>query len=225
MKLILSPEFINKYPSSIISFGIVRGIKVFGPNDNSNKILLDVYPLIKEKYNLENLQRISNSLAYINLSKKINISPDSAFLPHLQIKRVLKEKPIGNINNVVNEYMALELLYDLSFAAYDLDTIIGDVKIDVARGGEEIICIGEEKTVAVPNDLIISDDNGLFYSFSQGYRDTSKITTQTSNVLFQIDAPEGVNKAEVEKGIQELCHKFNSSDYVVLDRINNISIL
>lgn len=220
MNFLLSTEFINKYPKCVIAFGIARRVKIFGPNDESNKILLDIYPKIKEKYSLETLASHSNSQAYINFSKKIGISPDSAFLPHLQIKRVLKEKPIGNINNVVNEYMALELLHNLSFAAYDLDTIDGNITVDSARGGEEITVIGGERCSIPPNDLVISDKKEVFYSFSQGYRGISKITNHTSNVLFQIDAPEGVNRSDVEKGIQELSYKFNSSDYLILDRSN-----
>lgn len=60
-------------------------------------------------------------------------------------------------------------------------------------------------------------------AFSQGYRDSSKITLKTNNVFFVIDAPEGIDKQQVEKYIKELLVKFNSDKYFVLDE-NNKSV-
>lgn len=223
MKISISDSLLSKYPSIIFAFSLIENVKVFGPDEESNKILTDSYDKVREKYSLDNLSSHPNSQAYINFAKNLRISPDSAFLPYLQIKRVLNGKNIGNINNVVNEYMAQELLYNLSLSAYDLDTIIGDVIADISNGGGKITVIGGEKCNIPTNDLILSDTRGVFYSFSQGYRDTSKITTQTKNVLFVIDAPEGISKENVEKCIKDLLSKFNSESYFILDKSNSLS--
>src|SRR3989344_6114639 len=114
MKFTLTPDLIAHLPGTIVSFALVRNIRVSGPDSTTDKILNEVYPEIKRKYNLETLLQDKNSQAYLGLCKQSNVSPDSAFLPHLQIKRVLKDKKIGNINNIVNHYMTIELLNNIS---------------------------------------------------------------------------------------------------------------
>ncbi|MBI3384762.1 hypothetical protein HY030_01045 [Candidatus Gottesmanbacteria bacterium] len=217
MKFILSDDLIKKYGNIKLAFGAIKNVNVFGPNEQTKNILENVYPLVREKYIIESLRINPNSIAYINFAKKIGIDPESAFLPHLQIKRVLTGKSIGNINNIVNEYMALELLYNLSLSAYDLDLLKGNLVAEVAAVDEDMIAIGGQ-TFKIPlRDFTLSDEKGAFYSFSQGYRDSSKITTKTKNVLFVIDAPNEIENSEVENCLKDLLNKFNSQDFFLLN--------
>lgn len=216
MKYLLGEKLKEEYPDFNFAFSEVKNITVVGPNEETNRILTDIYPKILAKYSMETLLIHPNSIAYTNFAKLVGISPESAFLPHLQIRRILKGKQIGNINNIVNSYMAFELLYNLSFAAYDLDTIDGDITVDCANGGEEIIIIGGEKCIIPSRDLVFSDSTGPFYSFSQGYRDSSKITPITNNVLFTIDAPKGIKRDIIISSIKELSEKFKHYEITIL---------
>jgi len=49
MKAVLSSEVISKFPNLIIAFSTAKDVKVFGPNKETNKILTDIYPQVKEK--------------------------------------------------------------------------------------------------------------------------------------------------------------------------------
>lgn len=220
MNFTLDNELLKKYPDIILTCAVVKNASIFGPNEKSNQILTSIYPEVVKKYTLDQLEKHPHSQAYINFAKSLRISPDSAFLPHLQIKRVLKGKSIGNINNVVNAYMALELINNLSFSAYDMETIKGDIVASLAKGGEQITLIGGEQTTLKAGDFIMSDQEGTFYSFSEGYRDSSKVTPQTKNVLFIIDAPTGINSKEVTDAIRSLTEQFDNSTYFILNQNN-----
>lgn len=217
MKFSLSSDLLKKFPGMSFAFSVVKNARIIGPNEETNKILTDAYPEIVKRFNLEQLANHPHSQAYVQFAKNLGVSHKSAFLPHLQIKRVYKGKGVGNINNIVNEYMALELLYNLSFSAYDLSTLKGDIVAGLSKGGEQIALIGGDKVTIKSGDLIISDSDGPFYSFSEGYRGSSKITSKTEDVLFLIDAPEGVKKETVDSAIRELLAKFNSDYFFVLD--------
>ena len=218
MKIYLSPEILNIYPGHTFAFGVLRNPEIFGPNKESKAILEKSYPEVKEKYKVEDLEKDLNSIAYVNFAKKIG-SVRFGF-PHLQIKRVLEGGRIGNINNVVNNYMVFELLNNLSFSAYDLDSIEGDIVVDVAAGGEIMKQIRGGEAVIAKGDLILRDKNGAFYAFCAGYADRTKVSNQTKNVLYVIDAPEGVNVGVVEKNMKNLCALFDSSDCHMLDNRN-----
>lgn len=220
MNFTIDNELLKKYPDIIIACAIVKNASTFGPDEKSNQILTNIYPEIIKKYTLNQLESYPRSQAYINFAKNLGISPDSAFLPHLQIKRVLKGKSIGNINNVVNAYMALELVNNLSFSAYDMDTIKGDIVASLAKGGEQMTLIGGKQTTLKEGDFIMSDSQSPFYSFSEGYRDSSKVTPQTKNVLFIVDAPEGIDSKEVTTAIRSLTEQFDNSTYFILDQNN-----
>jgi len=150
----LDQNLLEKYPDTIIAFAVIKNVSIFGPDEKSNQILTSIYPEIIKKYTLDQLEIHPHSQAYINFAKRLGISPDSAFLPHQQIKRVLKGKSIGNINNIVNNYMALELVDNLSFSAYDMDTIKGNTTADLAKGGEQMTLIGGEQTTLKAGDFI-----------------------------------------------------------------------
>ena len=220
MNFTLDQNLLEKYPDTIIAFAVIKNVSIFGPDEKSNQILTSIYLEIIKKYTLDQLEIHPHSQAYINFAKRLGISPDSAFLPHQQIKRVLKGKSIGNINNIVNNYMALELVDNLSFSAYDMDTIKGNTTADLAKGGEQMTLIGGEQTTLKAGDFIMSDSQGPFYSFSEGYRDSSKVTPHTKNVLFIVDAPEGISSKEVTNTIKTLTEQFDNSSYFILDRNN-----
>ena len=69
MKIKLTEDVLIKFPNTVLAFGVIKGIKVFGPDDKSNKILTSVYPQVKKKYRLDSLKLHPHSKAYINFSK------------------------------------------------------------------------------------------------------------------------------------------------------------
>lgn len=217
MKFFFSEQFLKKYPNHQIAFGIITGVDIYGPDERSKKILDDAYPKVIEEYQESDLPSLSTSLPYLALEKRI-ASGDRFGFPYDQIKRVLDGKGIHNINNIVNTYMVYELLSNLSFSSYDLDSIEEYLEITVSKQNETMTLIGG-KTVEIPaGDLIFKDKTGIFYSFSKGYADRTKISKSTKNVLYTIDAPEGISKTDVEINIKKLCEEFNSNDYFILDR-------
>ena len=220
MNFTLDQDLLEKYPGIVIAFAVIKNAIIFGPDERSNQILTNIYPEVIKNYTLDQLENHPHSQAYINFAKTLGISPDTAFLPHLQIKRVLKGKNIGNINNVVNAYMALELMDNLSFSAYDLDKIQGDITTSLAKGGEQMTLIGGEEVTLKAGDFIMSDSQSPFYSFSEGYRDSSKVTSQTNTVLFIVDAPGGIDSKEITNAIKKLAEQFDNSAYFILDQNN-----
>lgn len=73
MKYLLSEELRKKYPHSIFAFSIIKNIKVFGPDNISNKILTDIYPAVLAKYYPDTLFTHPSSIAYSNFAAAIGV--------------------------------------------------------------------------------------------------------------------------------------------------------
>src|SRR4051812_12135236 len=115
MRVLLLEDLLKRFPQYLVAFGVAKNVSVVSRNDDTEKILTDIYPEVKKKYEGKTLSLLNNSQAYENLAKELG---NHRFgFPHMQIHRVLSGKQIGNINNVVNRYMVYELLSNLSFSA------------------------------------------------------------------------------------------------------------
>lgn len=211
-------ETLQKFPHHKFGFGIVRNTVVVDSNEDTKRILTDVYQKIRRKYTDLNLSSLLISVSYITAQEKIGGKRFG--YPYDQIQRVLDGSEIHNINNFVNTYMKYELLTNLSFSSYDLDGIEEEVLVSLAQEKESIILLGG-KEVAIPKgDLVFRDKKSIFYSFTKGYADRTKLTKNTKNVLYTIDAPEGIDKRLVEENMKDLCHEFGSTEYFILDKDN-----
>lgn len=218
MRVLFLGDVLKRFPHHLVAFGVANNVSVIPRNDSTEKILTDIYPKVKDKYKDKTLSLLSNSQAYENLAKELG--GHRFGFPYMQINRVLSGKRIGNINNVVNQYMVYELLSNLSFSAYDLDTIKGEIRIELANKEETITLIGGEEKEVPSGDIVFKDVKGIFYSFSVGYADRTKVTDNTKNVLFTIDAPKGIDEKEVEENIKKLCAEFNSNHYQIVSGSN-----
>ena len=215
MRVLFLGNLLKQFPHHLVAFGVINNVSVISRNDATEKILTDIYPEVIKKYKSKTLSLLNNSQAYENLAKELG---DHRFgFPYMQIRRVLSEKQIGNINNIVNQYMVYELLSNLSFSAYDLDMIEGEIHVELANQGETITLIGGEEKEVPNGDIVFRDTKGIFYSFSIGYADRTKVATNTKNVLFTIDAPKGIDGKEVEENIKKLCGEFNSNKYYIVN--------
>lgn len=105
------------------------------------------------------------------------------------LKRAKNDKGVGNINPVVDVYNSVSLEYAFPIAAEDLDKIIGDVHLTVAKGGENFYPIGEnEPEEALPGEVVYRDDKDII-SRCWAWRDSARVadTDDTKNLLFYME--------------------------------------
>lgn len=140
------------------------------------------------------------------------------------LKRVKNNKGVGNINPVVDVYNSVSLEYAFPIAAEDLDKIVGDVHLTVAKGGETFTPIGEDEVEeALPGEVIYRDDQDVI-SRCWAWRDSARVadTDKTKNLLFYMENIQPERDADHLAAAHQLEKRFH--DYLNID-INDLTIL
>ena len=103
------------------------------------------------------------------------------------------------------EAMFMAEMKDLLLTAgHDLDTLRLPLTLDVATGNETYTLLrGEEQTLK-RGDMMISDQIGVISSILYGPDQRTQITPETSNVIFTVYAPPGIEENMVVGHLQHI---------------------
>ena len=89
-------------------------------------------------------------------------------------------------------------------AGHDLDSVQLPLVLGAATGNERYTLLrGEEQTLK-PGDMAISDQSGIISSIIYGPDRRTQITPATSNVIFTVYAPSGIEEQTVLEHLQHI---------------------
>jgi DNA/RNA-binding domain of Phe-tRNA-synthetase-like protein len=126
---------------------------------------------------------------------------------HVQLQLesvVLKGKSISSAAALVEAMFMAELQNQLLTAGHDLDFVQPPVRIDVADGSERYVRLNGQEQELKPGDMMIADTQGVLSSVIYGPDQRTRIRPGTTNVLFTVYAPQGVDRQSVIEHLQDL---------------------
>ncbi len=126
---------------------------------------------------------------------------------HIQLQLesiVLKGKSIPNVAALVEAMFMAEMQDMLLTAGYDLDALHLPLTLDVAAGTERYTLLRGEEQVLKAGDMMISDQDGVIWSILYGPDQRTQITLNTSNVIFTVYAPPGIDEQAVTEHLQHI---------------------
>lgn len=109
------------------------------------------------------------------------------------IESLLRSAQAGRLRSIsplVDLYNLVSLRHQLPCGGEDLATIVGDIQLTRASGGESFRTIGAERDEPpVPGEVIYADDAGaICRCFNWREADRTKLTVATTNALLVIEA-------------------------------------
>ena len=107
------------------------------------------------------------------------------------IRRLLKNKGLYNINNIVDLGNIASTRFHLPMGLYDYDKIAGSIQLDVGGENESYQGIGKG-LIHAAGKLVLRDSEGVFGNPTADSKRTS-ITAQTTNVLAIFFSPPEVD--------------------------------
>ncbi len=108
-------------------------------------------------------------------------------------RRVIKGKPLFQINSAVDTCNLCSLTFLLPIGLYDLNSVVSPIVLRLGEGGEGYEGIGKG-WINLEGRLAICDREGPFGNPSSD-SSRAKITTATKNILFVIYAPRNYDDA------------------------------
>jgi DNA/RNA-binding domain of Phe-tRNA-synthetase-like protein len=123
----------------------------------------------------------------------------------LQLESVVfKERPIPRVAALVEAMFMAELNNLILTAGHDLDSVHGQVAVDVAAGGESYATPNGQTQELKQNDMFIHDDEGILSCVIYGPAQRARISAATTRVLFTAYAPPGIGLDKVQDHFSDL---------------------
>jgi len=116
----------------------------------------------------------------------------------------LKGRPIARAAALVEAMFMAELEHLLLTAGHDLAFVTPPVRVAVADGSESYTRINGEDQVLKPGDMYIADASGVLSSIIYGPDARTRIRAETTDVLFTVYAPPGIEPAAVYRHLETM---------------------
>jgi DNA/RNA-binding domain of Phe-tRNA-synthetase-like protein len=124
---------------------------------------------------------------------------------HVQLQLesvVLKDKSIPGVAALVETMFMAELKNQLLTAGHDLDLV--QERVDVAAGSETYVRLNGQEQQLKAGDMMIADTQGILSSIVYGPDRRTQIRAETTQVLFTVYAPAGIDQDTVRKHLQDI---------------------
>ena len=202
--LIISDEIKKVYPKALLGILAIRNVCNPNQHEELDRCKLELENNLREKYAgldkayLKNMEPIKTFSDYYKRFKK-------TYHVLLQLESIVfKNKSIPKVASLVEAMFMAELKNLLLTAGHDLDAIDLPIKLDVSSGGEKYTQINGQEKELLPNDMMVSDLQGITSSIIYGPDKRTQIKPNTRNVLFVVYAPPGIEKSKVFQHLQDI---------------------
>lgn len=123
----------------------------------------------------------------------------------LQLESIAwKGKSIPSVSALVESMFMAEVKNMLLTAGHDLDTLQLPLTLGVSKGTERYTLMRGDEQILKPDDMFISDQNGVISSIIYGPDQRTQITADTRNVVFTVYAPVGIDPLAVERHLEDI---------------------
>ncbi len=122
-----------------------------------------------------------------------------------QLESVLGgKKSTGSDSALLQAMFSCELEGMMLTAGHDLSVVNLPLSVKIADGTETYVSISGKEVCAVKEDAMICDGMGTISSILRGPDERTRIKDSTSDVLFTVYAPPGIDKTDIEASLRRL---------------------
>lgn len=188
MNLKYSEEIKNRFPDLDVLTTRISGVEVERDSEELERFKEKVLDETLKKYDIDELKDIDTFRTYRDFFWDIDIDPTKTRpASEALVRRILQGKSIPRINTLVDSYNLASIKTEIPLAAFDRNSIEGGPKMRFAEPEEEFRGIGMEGVKTLTGDeIVIADDDRLIAIYPYRDSESTKITTDTENVLIMV---------------------------------------
>lgn len=122
------------------------------------------------------------------------------------LRRALKERGLPAINAAVDAYNTVSLRHLIPMGGFDLDRVVGDIRLRLSGGGEKFTPIGAPEAEETYDGEVVYADSARILTRRWNHRDCdeTKITEETVNIVLFADGSPEIPEEAVWAALQEL---------------------
>lgn len=194
MILEFNGEIKNQFPNLRVLTVRFMGVRVERKKEELEQFKREVISDVRDRYELEELKDVDIFREYRDFFWRIGIDP-TKIRPASEAltRRVLQGKDLPTINTFVDTYNLASLSSGVPLAAFDFQTLEGDLEMRFAEEGEEFLGIGmDEPSVLEGGEIVISDSGKIIAVYPYRDSEETKISLDTDDVLLMVCGVPGV---------------------------------
>ncbi len=203
--LTISEDVKAAYPSITLGVAIIKGVSISKTNPDLEIAKQELAESLKNLTN-ETIGAFSEVQSYRQLYRDMKVDWHSRRpSPEALMRRLAQGKNLYTINTCVDAYNLAVLKHRVSIGAFDLDKIQFPTSLEIAKGGEQILLLGDdEPTTLKAGEISYFDQEGP-YNLDYNYRDAQRtmVTESTTNLLINIDGVYDIDRDHVEQSLRE----------------------
>ncbi len=191
-------EILAAFPGLSVAEGDVGPLSIQEKSPRLEALRDEIVRSVRERYTLEQVKDEPLFRAYRDFFWRVGVDPTKTRpASEALVRRILAGKMLPAINTAVDAYNLASVRTGIPIAAFDADTLGGDISMQFAEEGEEFLGIGMATPVMLhKNQVILTDKGEIIAIYPYRDSDTTKITLATKMVHIVAC---GVPKVEREK--------------------------
>jgi len=204
-----SQEVLDAFPGICVAEGDIRSVQIAQESAGLETLKRETIQEVKSRYTLEQVKDDSVFRAYRDFFWSVGVDPTKTRpASEALVRRILSGGKLPRINTAVDSYNLVSARSRVPIAAFDADTLTGDLTLRFANNGESFLGIGMEKQVVLQkNQVIMTDEKQIVAIYPYRDSDTTKVTAETRNIRIITCGVPGIGR-ELVSGAFDLCAKY-----------------
>lgn len=188
MLIKVEPRLSARFPGLTAQIVRIRGVKVRREHPDLEGFKAEVIEGVRARWTLDQLREHPLFRAYRDFFWRVGVDPTKTRpAAEALIRRVLRGRPIPQINTLVDAYNLASIDTAVALAAFDEDELGGELLMRGGEVGEEFIGIGMERSVVLRGqEPVVTDGEKLVAIYPYRDAEACKITEGTENVMMLI---------------------------------------
>ena len=204
MRLSVDPGLRDAFPGLDAYLVEVGGLHVRERDERLDAFVPELVQEFRSRLKLETLKDEPHLRAYRDFYWRVGIDP-TKIRPASEalLRRVLQGKELPRINTLVDAYNLASMTTHIAIAAFDGAHTHGEIRMRLARAGEEFLGIGMEAPVVLKGvEVVCEDDEGLvaIYPYRDSHR--TRATTATTDTIFMTCGVPGIERPALVEAAQ-----------------------
>lgn len=177
-------DILHAFPGIGIAEGNIRSVQVAPGHPGLEARKQEVIRDVKSRYSLDQVRTEPVFRAYRDFFWSVGVDPTKTRpASEALVRRILSGGIFPRINTAVDAYNLASVLSGISIAAFDADTLKGDLTMRFAREGEQFVGIGMGKPVMLRrNQVILTDPEQIIAIYPYRDSDATKVHMGTRHI-------------------------------------------
>ncbi|HYM39153.1 MAG TPA: phenylalanine--tRNA ligase beta subunit-related protein [Thermoplasmata archaeon] len=204
MQLTVDPGLRDRFPGLDAHLVQVGGLHVRERDARLDAFVPVLVREFREQLRLETLKDEPTLRAYRDFYWRVGIDPTKTRpASEALLRRVLQGKELPRINTLVDAYNLASMETRIAIAAFDGAHAHGDIRMRLARAGEEFLGIGMETPAVLKGvEVMCEDAEGLVAIYPHRDSHRTRVTTATTETVFMTCGVPGIERPVLIKAAQ-----------------------